>query len=214
MSVSMYDITGKEVSSLEVPHEIFSSNINERLLATYVRVYLTNQRKGTAATKTRSEISASTRKIYRQKGTGRARHGARSAHIFVGGGVVFGPRPKEHKLSLNKKQKRKALFDALSYSFKKHNIIALSDKAKITTPKTKQISLFLKSLSIKDKNILFVLAKMEKDNLVLSMRNIPRLTMTDALSLNAYEVLKANCIIFQEKALDTLSNHFLKKYEN
>lgn len=212
--MSLYDITGKEVSSLEVPHEIFLSNINERLLATYVRVYLTNQRQGTAATKTRSEVAASTRKIYRQKGTGRARHGARSANVFAGGGVVFGPRPKEYKLSLNKKQKRKALFDALSYSFKKHNIIALSDKTKIIKPKTKQITLFIKSLSIKDKNILFVLAKMEKNNLVLSMRNISGLTITDALSLNAYEVLKANHIIFQEKALDTLANHFLKKHEN
>ena len=214
LSFPIYDLTGAEVSQMSLPKEIFTSKVNEKLLSLYARVYSTNQRQGNASTKTRSEINATTKKIYKQKGTGRARHGAKSAHIFVGGGVVFGPRPKTYSLSLNKKQKRKALFDSLTYALSKNKFFGLSQKADAMKPKTKLFQTFLNKIKLQDGSILFVLPKVEKNSLVLSARNIPALTIIDAKNLNAFEILKAKYILFHEGSIDVLEKHFLKKDAN
>ena len=130
LTIPVYDLDGKEKSTLEVAKEIFGIESNPKLIAQYVRVYHANQRQGTSSTKTRGEVRGSTRKIYRQKGTGKARHGDIKAPIFVGGGVVGGPQPGKHSLKLNKKQIKKSLFTALSLKFNAGDIFALSNNFK------------------------------------------------------------------------------------
>src|SRR6266404_5428662 len=118
VSVAVVGIDGKVSGKVSLPGEMFGEKVNKALLAQAVRVYLANQRQGNASTKTRGEVDGSTAKIYRQKGTGRARHGSKRAPIFVKGGIVFGPKPRDFSLSLPQKMKRKALFSALSAKVK------------------------------------------------------------------------------------------------
>ena len=165
LSLSIYDIDGKEQKTVELPKEVFAVTSNPSLLAQAVRVYLVNQRQGNVSVKTRSEVVGSTRKIYRQKGTGKARHGAIKAPIFVGGGVAHGPKQKDYNLKFSKKEKRIALFAALSEKLKEKKIIGLEDKALTIKPKTKIFVNFLEKLKLSDKNNLIVLLKMEKNNL-------------------------------------------------
>lgn len=214
LNVPVYDLKGSEIKRMAVPREIFSTQASDKLLAQYVRVYLANQRQGNASSKTRAEVRASTRKIYRQKGTGRARHGAKSAPIFVGGGVAFGPRPRDFSLKLNKKQRRKAFFYALSLQYKEGNIVGLVDKSLEIEPKTKNFSSLLRSAQLADKKVLLVMPEAKKNNLVLASRNIPGVSVTNAVSLNTYEVLNSDKIVFVGKAIEALTNHFLKKDEN
>lgn len=211
LEIPVYNLKGEEEKKLVLPKEIFSVEVNPKLLAQYVRVYLANQRQGTASTKTRGEVAGSTRKIYRQKGTGRARHGSIKAPIFVGGGVVGGPKPRDYHLSLTKKQKRKALFAALSLQLKAKNICGLSSSALKIAPKTKNIDQFLKTFKISSQKIMFVLPKMEKNNLLLAAANISNVSFSDVFSLNAYQILNQEKIIFMEEALPVLEKHFLRK---
>jgi large subunit ribosomal protein L4 len=176
-ALPVLDIAGKEVSTMTLPHEVFDQPGNKALLSQYVHVYLTNQRQGTVSAKTRSEVAGTTKKVYRQKGTGRARHGAKKAALFKGGGVTFGPRPKIYSLTITKKQRRKALFYTLTLAHQANNIIALSDKA-ITSPKTAPMSAFLKGQKLA-KGTLFVIPKMEKSHIVMATRNIPGVSLTD-----------------------------------
>jgi Ribosomal protein L4 len=209
ISILKYFIDGKK-EDLPLDKKIFNIKINPKNLALYVRVYLANQRQGTASTKTRSEVSGSTRKIYRQKGTGRARHGDIKAPIFVGGGVVFGPKPRDYSLKLNKKQKKKALLEALVYQFKQGNLLIFDNEFLKIKPKTKNLSSFLEKNDLAKEKKLIVLPKMEKNNLILAGRNIPNLNFTSLESLNAYKLLVAQRVIFLEDAF----NNLIKKYAN
>lgn len=214
LSLNVFDLAGKETGSVNLPKEIFDVKTNPKLIAQYVKIYHNNQRQGTAATKTRAMVQFSTRKIYRQKGTGRARHGAKSAPIFVGGGVSFGPQPREYHSSLNKKQRKQALFVALSDALKDNRLSGISDAVLTGAPKTAGVAGFIKTRDLGKKKVLFVLPKMEKNALVLSSRNIPSVELTDAPSLNAYAVLRAGAVVFAETAVNILSTHFLKKNED
>ncbi len=215
LSLSLLGLNGKEVGTTQLPKEIFASKANPKLLAQYARVYLTNQRQGNASTKTRSEVTGSTRKIYRQKGTGKARHGDIKAPIFVGGGVVGGPKPKIISLSINKKQKTKALAGAFTLRFSQGDIVGLSNDFLKMTAKTKEFANFLKLSGFENKSMVVILPKMEKNNLVLASRNIPHLTLLEAQSVNAYEVLKSKKILMVEGSVLALKEHFiLKKHEN
>lgn len=205
-SLAIYNIEGKEEKTVELPKEIFSVSANPKLLALAVRVYLINQRQGNVSVKTRGEVIGSTRKIYRQKGTGKARHGAIKAPIFVGGGIAHGPKQKDYNLKFNKKEKKIALFAALSEKLKEKKIFGLENKALTIEPKTKIFVNFLEKLLLLDKNNLIVLLKMEKNNLILAMRNIPGISFIDARSLNPYLVLKSNNIIFIENSLEVFKS--------
>ncbi|OGK18046.1 50S ribosomal protein L4 [Candidatus Roizmanbacteria bacterium RIFCSPLOWO2_12_FULL_40_12] len=209
-----YDITGTRKPSMKVSSEIFDKKVSEKLLAQYVRVYLANQRQGNASTKSRADVNLSKHKIYRQKGTGKARHGAKSAPIFVGGGITFGPKPRDFSLNFNKKQKKSALFGALTLAFQKQNILGLVDSATEVKPKTKEVAAFFKKLNLENKRVLFVLPKLEKNNLVLAARNISNVKLMDARSLNTFEVMKQEKIIFLKNAITVFEEHFLKKNEN
>lgn len=210
LSLPVYDFSGKEISNLSLPKEIFKFKVNDKLLAQAVRVYLANQRQGTASTKDRGEVAGSTRKIYRQKGTGRARHGSIKAPIFVGGGIVGGPKPKDYSLKINKKQKKQALFGSLSFQFKNNNIFILSDKLlKLDNLKTKKVFDLLKKLQINSKKILFVFSDF-KNSFYLALRNIPKISFIDSKSINFYEVLKNQKIIFFESSINEIKKKFIK----
>jgi large subunit ribosomal protein L4 len=206
--IPVYDIAGKEVKSMELPKEIFNAPVNNSLIAQAVRVYLSNQRGGNASTKTRSEVIGSTKKIYRQKGTGRARHGANKAPIFVGGGIAGGPKPKDHTLQLNKAMKQQALFGALTNKAKAKEVVALVEDGLEKTNKTKAAFEFLKKVGFAGKKITVVFPKMEKGVFVKAIRNIEGLEMTDAMSLNTYGVLRSKYIIFLESAVEALEKHY------
>lgn len=210
LNIPVYDVKGKEKGSLELPKEIFAVEINKPLIAQAIRVYQANQRQGNASTKSRGEVIGSTRKIYRQKGTGKARHGSVKAPIFVGGGVVGGPRPKDFSLKIADKQKRKAIFSALSLQVKEKKIIGLEDKALKIDAKTKLVSQLLEGLKMSGKKVTFVLPKMEKNNFVLASRNIERVKLIDAKSINIFEILNSSCLVFFEQSLEVLKNHFIK----
>ncbi|MFH0979637.1 MAG: 50S ribosomal protein L4 [Candidatus Roizmanbacteria bacterium] len=210
LTVPVYDINGKEKGNLDLPKEVFSIVVKPQLLAQAVRVYQFNQRQGTASTKTRGEVVGSTRKIYRQKGTGRARHGDIKAPIFVGGGVVGGPKPKDYSLNINKKQKRKAFFGALTLKLKEKNILGIADSALKIEPKTKLVANFLKTLKLTGKKITFVLSKMEKKNFALATGNLSRVNLIDCQSLNTYQILSSTKLIFFESSLEVFRKHFLK----
>ncbi len=206
LSLTIYNLEGKEEKTVELPKEVFSVSVDPKLLTLAVRVYLINQRQGNVKVKTRGEVIGSTRKIYRQKGTGKARHGAIKAPIFVGGGVAHGPKQKNYNLKFNKKEKKLALFGALSIKLKDKKIFGLDEKALIMKPKTKTVINFLKELKLSDKNNLVILRKMEKNNLILAMRNIFGLSFVDVASLNPYLILKSNNLIFVENSLEVFKN--------
>lgn len=202
LSLSIYGIDGKEQKTIELPKEVFAVTPNKSLITQAIRVYLVNQRQGNVKVKTRSEVIGSTRKIYRQKGTGKARHGAIKAPIFVGGGVAHGPKQKDYNLKFNKKEKKLALYGALSTKLKENKIFGLEEKALTMKPKTKTVSNFLSELKLIGKNNLMILKKLETNNLVLAMRNIPNISFVDVNSLNPYLVLKSSSLIFVENALE------------
>lgn len=200
LSVPVYSLAGRASGTLSLPKEVFGQEVNQKLLAQALRVYMTNQKNFTASTKTRGEVRGSTAKIYRQKGTGRARHGSIRAPIFVGGGIVFGPKPRKVALDLPKKMKRWALMYALSAKAKDKEVVGLAglDKA---TGKTKEIAKLVEKLKIK--SALFVTGQ-KLDNVVLGVRNIKGVDVLPVNLINAYEVLKHDILLFTKDAIHKL----------
>jgi len=213
LTIPVYDPTGKVEKELELPKTIFSVKTSPKLLAHYVRVFLVNQRQGTASTKTRGEVIGSTRKIYRQKGTGRARHGDIKAPIFVGGGVVGGPKPKNYSLKINNKQKKKAFLGALSLRCETKGLIGLSDKFLTIEPKTKKMADFFKKINLEKDKKLLIIPKQEKNNLILATRNIPTVTIVGAESVNSYQILNHQKVLILAKAIDVIKR-IQEKNEN
>lgn len=211
LTIPVYSVDGKETGNLILPKEIFSVEASPKLLAQYVRVYLANHRQGTASTKTRGEVSGSTRKIYKQKGTGRARHGDIKAPVFIGGGVVGGPKPRDFSLKINKKQKKRSLFYSLTLKLKGNEILGISDEFFKLEPKTKKIAGFLKTMRLEGKHVLFILPKMEKNNLILAARNLAKVHILDPKLLNAYDVLKSKIIFLNTEVLNVLKQRFLSQ---
>jgi len=212
LTAEVFDLLGKVVEKIELPKEIFGAKENPQLVAQAVRVYLANQRKGTLSTKSRGEVNISTRKIYRQKGTGRARHGAKSAPIFVGGGVAFGPKPRDFSLNFSKKMRKAALFAALSTKQKEGEIKILKSLATIE-PKTKNIEKVLGKMEFnsKKRNILFITAKEKMGNAEKAIRNLKGVRVLKAHSINTYDVLNNQCIILAKESIDDLKSTFLKE---
>lgn len=210
--VKVFDIAGKVSGSISLPGEMFAQVASSKLIAQAIRVYSANQRAGNAKTKTRGEVEGSTKKIYRQKGTGKARHGARKAPIFVGGGVALGPVPHSFSLKLNKKMRQKALFAAFSDRAKNGKIYAFDFEG--SNRKTKQLVNAFKNMDLVKKNgdvnkVLFVTSA--KDVVVSkAARNIEGLDMARAHNVNIFEVLKNSYIIFAKNAIEELKNTFKK----
>ena len=200
MSLPVVDITNKEIGSIQLPADIFRVTASDKLLALYVRVYLNNQKHNAAFTKTRSEVKGSTRKIYRQKGTGRARHGANKAPIFVGGGIAHGPRGIIKKLLINKKQRTRALFVALSNAFKEGRMKFALDTAKIDGT-TKQLSSTLATLG-HDKKILLIYSGSHESMIGQAAKNLDATTVSQAETLNAYHIIGGKSILFTKTGLE------------
>lgn len=200
LTVPSYTKSGNKGKGISLPKEIFGQKPNEKLLAQAVRVYLANQRQAGAKTKTRGEVRKSTRKIWRQKGTGLARHGARSAPIFVGGGVAHGPKGVEnYNLALPKKMRRKALASALSAKLSAGDIV-IADLEDVE-PKTKKVASILGKLGAWEKA---TIVHGGSSNLWRAGRNIAGLTLIPAGQLTAYKVLAGGKIILTQKSLEVL----------
>lgn len=204
LKIDVLDTAGKVVESMELPKEIFGAKINKPLMAQAVRVYLANQRLGTASTKTRGEVDGSTRKIYRQKGTGRARHGGVRAPLFVKGGIAHGPKPKDYSLSLSKAMKKAALHSSLSAKAKAAEIAVMDGVTKLDT-KTKTMAKALTHAGYARKgNMLFVLPEhMEK--IYKAARNLASMKVVSAAQLTTYDVLGAKKIVLMKEAITALT---------
>ncbi len=205
ISVSMLGTDGKAGSKVTLPGELFGSEVNKNLLAQSVRVYLANQREGGAHAKTRGLVEGSTRKIYKQKGTGKARHGSIRAPIFVGGGVVFGPVQRDFHLKLSKSMRRGALVSALSA---KRADTLVMDGLEDLEPKTKNIVAALTAAGATDK-VLLVISK-DSASLARAARNISFVTLQNAKDLHPYVLITHKKIVFTKKALEESKAHFIK----
>lgn len=201
LEAKLFDVSGKEIGVVNLPENIFNVNASDKLLALYNRMFLANNRQGTASTKTRSEVIGSTKKIYRQKGTGRARHGAKKG-MSVGGGIKHAPKPRDYSFKLSEKQRRKALLYALTLKFKNNEIIFVDGMSSLK-PKTKEVVEMLKNLNITidNKNLLVNDIK-GFESLKKATKNIATLTRMDVKSLNAYVLLANQKVIFDKNALE------------
>lgn len=200
LSIPVYYLSGRAAGTLALPKEIFGRKVNQKLLAQAVRVYSTNQKSLLASTKTRGEVEGSTAKIQRQKGTGRARHGSIRAPIFVGGGIVFGPKPRQVRLDLPKKMKKAALIAALSAKIVDKKIIGLSGLEK-ATGKTKEMVHLLQKLSVKSA---LIVTGEKVDNVVRGSRNILGVDVLPVNQINAYEVLRHSSLLITKDAVGKL----------
>lgn len=226
LMVDTFDIKGTRLSRMRLPREIFAAKINKILMAQAVRVYLQNQRQGTVSTKTRGEVLGSRRKIWRQKGTGRARHGDRYAPIFVGGGIAHGPKPRNFNFKMSKKMRRGALFSALTSKLKDKAIVVLEGLEKIK-PKTKEMMRVMSKLktpsliggspqrrqSSKQKlktKILLVLPN-KIDNIIRAGRNIKNLDLQPVNLLNTYQILNHEVLIIMKEAIPVFKKTFVEK---
>lgn len=203
MNAEIVSIKGVKKGSVTLPETIFGAKVNRPLIAQAVRVYLANQRSGNAHTKTRSEVAGSRKKVWRQKGTGRARHGNITGPIFVGGGITHGPRTRDFSLDLPRKMKKAALFSALSAQFKENKIVFVDPEG--LTNKTKTFSGMLKDLSLIDKKgkAKRVLVVLDKTNAKLfrSGRNIEGMVVERVQDLSTYRVIEHKHIIFLKDAV-------------
>ncbi|MEX2336698.1 MAG: 50S ribosomal protein L4 [Fulvivirga sp.] len=209
MNVSVVKYSGEDTGrKISLSKEIFGIEPNDHAIYLDVKQYLANQRQGTHKSKERAEISGSTRKIKKQKGTGTARAGSIKSPIFRGGGRVFGPSPRDYTFKLNKKLKELARKSALTYKAKDKSIAIVED-FELEAPKTKDYIKMLQTLSLGDKKTLLVLGTNNK-NVVLSGRNIQNTRVITADSLNTYDVLNADNLILSESSVEKIDN-LLKK---
>lgn len=203
MEVSVLNINGQETGrKVALNDAIYGIEPNEHVLYLAVKQYLANQRQGTAKSKERSEMSGSTRKLGRQKGGGGARRGDINSPVLVGGGRVFGPKPRDYRQKLNKKVNILARKSALSYQAKENGIIVVEDFT-FEAPKTKDFLNIVKNLKVEGKKVLVVLPAEDK-NVYLSARNLQRSEIALAAQLNSYKVLNADVMVITENSLKAI----------
>ena len=200
MEINVLNINGQETGRKVTLNEgIFGIEPNDHVLYLDVKQYLANQRQGTAKSKERSEVSGSTRKLGRQKGGGGARRGDINSPVLVGGGRVFGPKPRDYRFKLNKKVKILARKSALSYKALENAIVVVED-FNMEAPKTKEFINIAKNFKVDGKKALYLLPDVNK-NVYLSARNLQRTEVMLATSLNAYKVLNADVLVITENSL-------------
>jgi len=209
MKVAVLNTQGKETGrSVELSDAIFGIEPNNHAIYLDVKQYLANKRQGTHKAKERADISGSTRKIKKQKGTGTARAGSIKSPIFRGGGRAFGPRPRKYTQKLNKSLKRLARKSALSVKAKELNILVLEDFS-FDLPKTKNFIEVLKALDIENKKSMFVLGE-SNNNVYLSSRNLKNTNIVSTSKLNTYNVLNTNKLVFVESVLEEIESNLSK----
>ena len=200
-NVKVLDMSGNDAGTKELPANIFGVEVNAALLHSAVRAYLLNQRLGTQSVLTRAEVNGTGTKPWRQKGTGRARHGDKKGPQWTHGGVAFAPKPRCYRIALNKKARRAALKSALSSKVKNSELIVVDDIA-VSEYKTKIIINMLKALGSEKKTLIVVDAKNEK--LIKSAANIPGVKTAVADNLNVYDILNCDKFILTSKAVDKI----------
>ncbi|MBE3576789.1 MAG: 50S ribosomal protein L4 [Limnochordales bacterium] len=198
----LLNLEGETIGEIELPESVFGVEVNEALIHEAVIAQLARQRQGTASTKTRGEVSGGGRKPWRQKGTGRARQGSIRAPHWVGGGVVFGPKPREYGYSLNKKARRQALRSALSGKARDGEILVVDD-LRLAEPKTAAMARILKNLKVSTALIVLDGADAEaRRNVMLASRNIPGVSTLRAEDLNPYAVTAHRHLILSKAAVE------------
>ncbi len=211
MELSILNVKGEDTGKkVTLSEEIFGIRPNEHVVYLDVKQYLANQRQGTHKAKERGEVNYSTRKLKRQKGTGGARAGSRRSPIMVGGGRIFGPRPRDYSFKINKKTKVLARKSALAAKAQE-NAVMILENFTFDAPKTKDYLNFLNAHSLTGKKTLLILGEAD-NNVYLSGRNIPKTKITTASQVNTYELLHADRLLISEPALIVLDN-ILNRYQ-
>ncbi|MBN1884888.1 MAG: 50S ribosomal protein L4 [Candidatus Krumholzibacteriota bacterium] len=205
-SAKLYDFSGDLKGSVDLPAALFEGAVNRPVLYDVVKMYLANRRLGSAKTKQRGEVSYSNRKPYRQKGTGRARAGRRSSPIWRGGGVVFGPQPRDYGRRIPRKVKRVALKSALTDKVHGESVVVVEGVA-FEEAKTKRFAEFLKAAGLYGRKVLFVTGGFD-ENVFKSVRNIEGVRFMLSRNMNAYEILKADVLLFTDEGLSSLEEVF------
>ncbi len=209
MEVKVVNISGKETGAkVQLPDSIFAVEPNDHAIYLDVKQYLANQRQGTHKSKQRNEIAGSTRKLYKQKGTGGARAGNIKSPLFNGGGRVFGPQPRDYSFKLNKKLKSLARKSALTYKAKDNNILVLEDFS-FDTIKTKNYIQMVSNLNVADQKTLLVLPA-ANNNVYLSSRNLKKAKVVTAADINTYDVLNATKLLLTTETVKKLEEAFAK----
>lgn len=197
--VALYDITGSQIGDIELRDDIFGVEVNRHVMYEAVKNYLANQRQGTQSAKTRAEVRGGGRKPWRQKGTGRARQGSIRSPQWVGGGVVFAPKPRDYSYKLPKKIKRLALKSALSSKVADQEIIVV-DKLVLEQPKTKEMVKILSNLNAGKKTLVVIPERDE--NVILAARNIPGVKTTYVNTINVYDILNCDSFLITKDAVN------------
>lgn len=204
MEVAVYNIEGKDTGrKVTLNDSVFAIEPNEHAVYLDVKQYLANQRQGTHKSKERSEVSGSTRKLHKQKGGGGSRIGDINSPVLVGGGRIFGPRPRTYEFKLNKKVKQLARKSALSVKAQDNAIIVVEDFA-FEGPKTKEFVKFAKNIQVADKKAVMVLSDQNK-NVYLSARNLPNVEIVTASSLNTYKIMNNRSLILSESSVAVIN---------
>ena len=200
-NVSVYNMEGKEVGTIELNDAVFGVKVNEHLVHMAVVQQLANNRQGTQKAKTRSEVSGGGRKPWRQKGTGHARQGSTRSPQWTGGGVVFAPVPRDYSFKINKKEKRAALKSALSDKVANGKLVVV-DALTFDAPKTKEFAKVMTNLNVNDKAL--VVLNDNNENVVLSARNIPTVKTSLTNTINVYDVVNAKTLVLTQDAVKTI----------
>ena len=209
MDINVLDIKGQETGrKVTLNENIFGIEPNDHVLYLAVKQYLADQRQGTAKSKERSEHAGSTRKLGRQKGGGGARRGDINSPVLVGGGRVFGPKPRDYSFKLNKKVKVLARKSALTYKAQDNAIVVVED-FNLDAPKTKDFVNITKNLKVDSKKVLLVLPEVEK-NVYLSARNLQKAEVMTAAQVNSYKVLNADVVVITENSLKVIDEILTK----
>ncbi|RKY38332.1 MAG: 50S ribosomal protein L4 [Candidatus Omnitrophota bacterium] len=208
--LSLYNIEGKQIGEVKVDEEIFDGQVNKPLLQEVLNIYARNKRQGSASVKTRAEVRGGGKKPWRQKGTGRARAGTINSPLWRGGGVVFGPHPRDFSTTLPKKMKRKALLSALNLKIKEDQVLVV-DKIEIKQAKTKEWAKILSAFNIKERCL--VLLNMPNKEIERAGRNIPHLCIECFKNVNAEQICCYHKLIIEKDALDKLTERIRGKGE-
>ena len=198
--VSVYNMEGKEVGTIELNDAVFGVEVNEHLVHMAVVQQLANNRQGTQKAKTRSEVSGGGRKPWRQKGTGHARQGSTRSPQWAGGGVVFAPVPRDYSFKINKKEKRAALKSALSSRVQENKLIVV-DELKLDEIKTKKLAEVLKNLNVEKA---LVVINDNDQNIVMSAKNIPTVKVAQTNTINVFDILKYSNVVVTKAAVATI----------
>jgi len=206
MELAVYNIKGQDTGrKVSLNDEIFAiAEPSEHAVYLDVKQYLANQRQGTHKSKERSEIAGSTRKLFRQKGTGGARRGDIKSPLLHGGGTIFGPRPRNYSFKLNKKMKALARRSALTFKAQNNQIMVVED-LKFDAPKTKEFVQMTRNLNLEGKKVLVVLAE-QNPNVYLSLRNVPTAQLITAKDMNTYCALNNRMMLVTESSVEVLNN--------